>query len=265
MLTRRSVSAAAGASLLAVAGASAAPHASSWPGGAKAAVSLTYDDALGSQLDNALPALERAGFKATFFLTWENIGARADDWVKVARQGHEMGNHTMTHPCGLQGYSATSFARDELIPMEAWLDARFGQATHRLYAYPCSVTDLGPGDADAQRARYEAILKSIGFRAARACDQDSPNSSAHARDHPYRLRASATTYDRDDPTLACDYVRGAMRSGLWAILVFHNIVATRLGPGDTSIASHDAALAWLRTQPVWCAPMGRVLDHLRIG
>jgi peptidoglycan/xylan/chitin deacetylase (PgdA/CDA1 family) len=228
-------------------------------------VSLTYDDALNSQLDNALPALERAGFKATFFLTEENIGARADDWVGVARRGHEIGNHTMTHPCGLQGYSASAFARDELIPMEAWLDAHFGRASQRLYAYPCSVTDLGPGDANAQRARYEAVLRSIGFRAARTSDQDAPNSSAHARRHPYRLRASATTYDRDDPQLACDYVRGAMQSRLWAILVFHDIVDTRMALGETSIATHDAVLAWLRTQPVWCAPIGQVLDSLRGG
>lgn len=42
--------------------------ATQWPNGAKAAVVLTYDDALESQLDHAVPALDAAGFKATFFL-----------------------------------------------------------------------------------------------------------------------------------------------------------------------------------------------------
>ena len=41
--------------------------------GASVVVSLTYDDGLNSQLDNAVPALDRHGFKATFFLTEDNI------------------------------------------------------------------------------------------------------------------------------------------------------------------------------------------------
>src|SRR5258705_3115561 len=47
----------------------------SWPPGKKAAVSLTYDDALTSQLDNAAPALAGHHLRATFFIT---EGARND-------------------------------------------------------------------------------------------------------------------------------------------------------------------------------------------
>jgi peptidoglycan/xylan/chitin deacetylase (PgdA/CDA1 family) len=258
--SRRSVGAGLGAAWLAPMRAKGA-EGLAWPGGAKAAVSLTYDDALDSQITNAAPALAEAGFKATFFLTKDNISPRAlDDWVRVARAGHEIGNHTVSHPCGLQSYSPAAFARDELIPMQHWLDLNFGLSDRRLYAYPCSVTDLGPGGPNAQLARYEGLLRSIGFRAARDCDGDAPNSVAHARAHPYRLRANAVTYEADDPTVAIDYVRQAMATGAWAILVFHDIVQTRVGEGDASIRTHRAVLAWLQRQHVWCAPMGQVLD-----
>ncbi len=40
-----------------------------WPDGKRAAVVLTYDDALASQLDIAIPALDAAGLKGTFFLS----------------------------------------------------------------------------------------------------------------------------------------------------------------------------------------------------
>ena len=40
-----------------------------WPNGARAAIVLTYDDAVRSQLDNAIPALDAAGLKGTFFLS----------------------------------------------------------------------------------------------------------------------------------------------------------------------------------------------------
>ena len=39
-----------------------------WPKGKVAAIVLTYDDALRSQLDFAIPQLDAAGFKGTFFL-----------------------------------------------------------------------------------------------------------------------------------------------------------------------------------------------------
>ena len=60
---------------------------------ARAAVSLAYDDALDSQLDNAIPALDRHGLRATFYLTAGNIqrlgiALLADQAGKLFRAGH---------------------------------------------------------------------------------------------------------------------------------------------------------------------------------
>jgi len=90
---------------------SARAHRTVWPGGARGAVSLTYDDALNSQLDNAVPQLEARGLRGTFFLTEENIGDRLADWQAVARAGHEIADHTVHHPCDLRGYSPARFER----------------------------------------------------------------------------------------------------------------------------------------------------------
>lgn len=266
MLTRRSISAGltaavlGGASPAATRGGDAASN--PWPNAARAAVSLTYDDGLNSQLDNAAAALAAAGLKATFFLTLDNMDARLRDWVDLAKAGHEFGNHTVTHPCDLRAYTPAAFARREIDPMQAYMDAHFGANSARLFAYPCSATDLGPGDANQQRARYEALLKATGFRGARTCDEDAPNSPGYARAAPYGLRASAATFDKDDPDLAIAYVEDAMQRGEWAILVFHDILPARAAPGDTSIATHQAILRWLGSQPIWCAPMGEVLDRI---
>ena len=72
-----------------------------WPDGQKMAISLSYDDALKSQLDNAIPALNRHGLTASFYLTLASptVRYRLKDWQAVARQGHELGNHTIYHPC----------------------------------------------------------------------------------------------------------------------------------------------------------------------
>ena len=73
-----------------------------WPEGVRGAVSLSFDDGMPSQLKNAIPALDRYGFKGTFYVNpnysidWlRNIPA----WSRVLANGHELGNHTDRHTC----------------------------------------------------------------------------------------------------------------------------------------------------------------------
>jgi peptidoglycan/xylan/chitin deacetylase (PgdA/CDA1 family) len=233
-----------------------------WPNGARAAVSLTYDDGLDSQLANAVPALDARGLKATFFLTEENMQARLADWQAVAAEGHEIGDHTVTHPCDLRVYSADRFRREEILGSEQFLDSHFGPNPDRIFAFPCGVIALGRGAPMAAQLRYISVLRS-SFVAARAADGD-PNDPRQVGRDRYVLQAIAPTYDRDDPRLAIDYVRKALRWGFWAVLIFHDILPKRLGDGDTSIASHTVILDWITEQPLWCAPMGAVLRTLKV-
>ena len=56
-----------------------------WPGGRQAAVVLTYDDALPSDLDIAIPALDAAGLKGTFFLIGSAlVPAQIERWRAAA-------------------------------------------------------------------------------------------------------------------------------------------------------------------------------------
>ncbi|HCM48361.1 MAG TPA: polysaccharide deacetylase, partial [Colwellia sp.] len=72
-----------------------------WPNNAKAAVRIAYDDALNSQLDYALPTLNKLNLKRTFYLTLNSptVAERLTDWREVAQQGHELGNHSINHAC----------------------------------------------------------------------------------------------------------------------------------------------------------------------
>jgi len=73
----------------------------SWPNNAIAAVSLSYDDALNSQLDNAIPELDKYDLKASFYLSIASpaFQNRKQEWQKIAEHGHELGNHTINHAC----------------------------------------------------------------------------------------------------------------------------------------------------------------------
>jgi peptidoglycan/xylan/chitin deacetylase (PgdA/CDA1 family) len=231
-----------------------------WPRGGQAAVSLTYDDGLDSQLDNAVPQLDALGLKGTFFVTGENMDARLKDWVTLAQHGHEIADHTVTHPCELAAYTASRFRRQELGAMETYLNDNFGINRVRSFAYPCGVTELGAGSAALRRARYLGLLRGR-FASARTV-VGGPNDPRALNRTRYALHAFEPTYDQDEPSLAFDYVGKALARGDWAILVFHEVLEKRVGEGDTSIAVHGAILDWLSRAPVWCAPMSSVLAHI---
>lgn len=72
-----------------------------WPNQTKAAISLSYDDALDSQLTNAIPTLDKYQLKATFYLVTDAQGIfqKTDQWRSAAKNGHELGNHTLYNSC----------------------------------------------------------------------------------------------------------------------------------------------------------------------
>jgi len=66
--------------------------------GYKGAVTYTFDDANSSQLTN-YAALNALGVHMTFYLITSNIDStNRSSWAQVLADGHELGNHTVTHP-----------------------------------------------------------------------------------------------------------------------------------------------------------------------
>jgi peptidoglycan/xylan/chitin deacetylase (PgdA/CDA1 family) len=122
-----------------------------WPGGAKVAVSLSYDDALNSQLDHAIPALDARQLKASFYILPNSpvMDSRLSEWRQIAKNGHELGNHSVYHPCSaslpgrswvakhhdLDTYTVDKM-REELRTANTFLKALDGK-TERTYTVPC--------------------------------------------------------------------------------------------------------------------------------
>ena len=121
------------------------------------AVVLTYDDAIDVDLDNVLPALDSAGLRGTFYLIGASpvVSRRVVEWRVAARHGHELGNHTLFHPCAgrlptrswvspdhdLSTYTVGR-AADEIRATNALLHAIDGK-TARTFGYPCGDLQIG--------------------------------------------------------------------------------------------------------------------------
>lgn len=131
-----------------------------WPNNRQVAISLSYDDALDSQLDNAAPALRAAGLHASFYLTLSSavVAKRLQEWRELAAQGHELGNHTLFHHCrgSLPGRDwvgphqdldkrSPAQLREEILTANQFLQAIDG-LQQRTFTPPCGDTLAGGED-----------------------------------------------------------------------------------------------------------------------
>jgi len=154
-------------------GAQAAPFA--WPNGAQAAVSLGYDDGLDSQLDHVVPALNKRGLKASFYvpINGPTLPGRQNEWKAAAAAGHELGNHSLFHGCSAKGpgrewvlphrdldHQTPAGVQEQILAANTWLQSLDGQ-TRRTFTPPC--LDMQAGGQD-----FAAALKPhfVAFRAA---------------------------------------------------------------------------------------------------
>jgi peptidoglycan/xylan/chitin deacetylase (PgdA/CDA1 family) len=124
-----------------------------WPAGKRAALSLTFDDARLSQIDTGLALLDKYGIKATFYVSVDNLEKRLEGWKRAVASGHEIGNHSRTHPCtGNYEFSLKNALEDYTLPMmEKELDGasadiqRLLGVTPLTFAYPCGQKFVGRG------------------------------------------------------------------------------------------------------------------------
>ena len=231
-----------------------------WPNGAKAAVALTYDDALASQLDNATPALERAGLRGTFFLS--NVQREhVARWRALAKKGHELANHSLFHPCPAatypadprytsESYTPAQMVR-EIAQQESLLTALDGRPTHG-FASPCTVNEVNGLD-------YLEPLRAAGTvtygrtETTRAGDPAAEVSTLDVMHIPGRAFPETATAAE-----LIAFAQEAQRGGGMAVYVFHGVGGDYL---QVSNPTHEALLAWLAAhrRDIWVAPLGEIV------
>jgi peptidoglycan-N-acetylglucosamine deacetylase len=221
-----------------------------WPAGARAALSFSFDDARQSQLDVALPILDSRRVKATFYVSFEGLEARLDDWRAVAAGGHEIGNHTMSHPCStnfvwsrgnaLEDYDLARIEK-EIVGADTRIEALLG-VRPRTFAYPCGQKLVGRGEATAS---YVPIV-ARRFVVGRGAYDEQPNAP-----DTFDL-AQAFGHDADHPTLAEQMARldRALAAGGWIILFAHDVAA----PGTAHAMGTDVlegVIDYARGRGIW--------------
>lgn len=204
----------------------AAPDNFTWPHGTGAAVCLTYDDSLASQLDIAYPQLQAAGLKGTFFLqaNGNTMADRIDEWRQVAADGHELASHSLFHPCrkGTPGRDWVADERDldhytidrvrsELEITDTLLRAIDSQTT-RTFAYPCGDTVADNGSQSLFPVVEDLYIASRGVSSNLPSMQDLKFNNTPAYD----------LSNKDLPTVIA-YLEDCYEKGTVAIFLNHGV------------------------------------------
>lgn len=231
-----------------------------WPQHKKAAIVLTYDDALVSQLNVGVPQLEAAHMKATFFLTGDIDPATIPRWRRLSKRGFEIANHTIFHPClstddnpvHSESYTPYSMIR-EIEVMNHFLYAVDGK-TSRTYAYPCTETTAGGKDY------VDSLRKFNQIKYARGGGDSSDFITNFKRLDPM-LVPSFGVEDNTTGAQLIAFVKKVQLSGGMGILMIHGIGGDYI---TISAKAHLELLNYLRKNKneLWVPTFQQAMDYV---
>ena len=234
-----------------------------WPDGNTMAVSLTWDDGRKSQVEVGTPILDQHGVKATFYVVPSAVEQALEGWKLAVNNGHEIGNHSLVHPCSGNFLWARDNALEEytLTQMNTELQ-KANEKTQELlgvqptvFAYPCGQTYVGRG---INTKSYVPII-SEQFTSGRTWLDEAANDPAYCD----MAQLTGMEMDGKDFQEMKILIELAQKNGSWLILAGHDI-------GDknaqtTEVEMLKKLLPYL-TDPankIWVATVGEISEYIK--
>ena len=239
----------------------------SWPGDARGAISIRYDDALPCHYQLVAPAWESHGLCVTFYTQIYGVMASPEAWRGVAEKGHELGNHSIFHPCrkhegmnwladdyDLSKYTPRRWS-DEMRIASSVLSSLDGK-TERSFGNNCCNPELGEGDSlhSLEPLIEEQFVAGRGPHDDQVVDVSAINYSALGH-----FGADGRTFE----DLKQEIERG-IETGGWIIYMIHGV-----GEGTHGMYmdpdQHQLLVNYLsrRQDTIWTAPVATVARYLR--
>lgn len=240
-----------------------------WPGGCRAAVSLSYDDGIPVHFEHVAPLLESAGLRGTFYVpVVTGLRSYPDQFRAMAMAGHELGNHSLFHPCRCEGergnwlnpaYDLATYNErrwNEEMAVANFALQQVDGLSERTFGNTCYDNWIGPDDAriclEPMMERH--FLAARGQLTGRPVDLSSLNfwnlGTINADYHTFdQLRQELETL---------------IAAGGWIIYTMHGVGSdTHRLHIDTQ--EHRRLIAWLGEirDRLWTAPVIDVVRFLR--
>ena len=237
-----------------------------WPNGAEMALSLTFDDGRPTQVTHAIPLLDAFDVKATFYSQPENLRNELAGWRRAVAVGHEIGNHTVGHPCT----GNFAWVRYDDVVLESYdlerMRAELLQANDELedllgvrpvsFAYPCGQTYVGRG---RDTRSYVPMVAELFQTGRRWLDETS-----NAPDHFDTAQVMAMRMDGEDFSSVRRMIERTKRSGNWLVLAGHSVGDSDSSRWGTKLGMLRELLAYAQDPDngVWLAPVAEVASFI---
>ncbi|MDQ3290345.1 MAG: polysaccharide deacetylase family protein [Bacteroidota bacterium] len=235
----------------------------SWPEGKKAAVSLSFDDARLSQVDSGTALLDQYQVKATFYVVPSGVKQRLEGWKKAVSSGHEIGNHSVNHPCtgnfpwarqkALEDYSLKKM-RQELKECNQQIKELLG-VEPQVFAYPCGQKFVGRG---RKTKSYVPVVAGL-FASGRGWLDEGPNDPLFC--DPAQLTGIES--DGKDFEEILPLLEEAKKTGKWVVLAGHEMGHS--GSQTTRLSMLQKLLEYAQNPAngIWLAPVGTVNQYIQ--
>ena len=234
-----------------------------WPQDKQAAISLTFDDARMSQVDSGTALLDQYGIKATFFVVPSSVEERLDGWKKAVANGHEIGNHTISHPCtgnflwsrqnALENYSIDDM-RNELLECNKRIEKLLG-VKPEVFAYPCGQKFVG---RESNTKSYVPLVAEL-FIVGRGWRDEAMNDPGFCD----LAQVSGIEMDGKNFDEILPLIEEAKRTGQWLVLAGHEMAGS--GVQTTRLAMLKQLIEYVQdpANGIWIAPAGTVAKYIR--
>jgi beta-glucosidase-like glycosyl hydrolase/peptidoglycan/xylan/chitin deacetylase (PgdA/CDA1 family) len=233
-----------------------------WPEGKQMALSLTFDDARQSQIDNGIPLFDKYGVKATFYISAYNVVRKLEAWKRAVMSGHEIGNHSLVHPCTGNFLSFRQEALEDytLASMNAELDSANKVIAAMLgvvpvsFGYPCGQKFIGRGTLTKS---YVPLISAM-FESGRGWRDEGPN------DPLYCDMAQLTGMELDGRSFGeikklIDYAKS---HGFWLILAGHEINTSGSATSLTSTLDSILKYATDPSNGIWIDNVHSIASYI---
>lgn len=234
-----------------------------WPEGKQMAISLSFDDARESQVLLGTELLNQFGVKATFYVVPSSVKKQLEGWKKAVASGHEIGNHTLTHPCtgnfswsrknALEDYSLEKM-RNELATCNKEIKDLL-QVDSKVFAYPCGQKYVGNG---VETKSYVPLVAEM-FQSGRSWMDEAPN------DPMYCNFSQLTCIEIDGKTFEqlLPIINEAKKNGTWLVFGGHEINTD--GYQTTRVETLRKLMEYAKdpAHGVWMQPVGTVTNYIK--
>jgi peptidoglycan-N-acetylglucosamine deacetylase len=236
----------------------------SWPQGKEAAISLSFDDGRYSQVEGGIAFLDSLNTKATFYVVPSAVEERLDGWKKAVISKHEIGNHSLYHPCSgnfiwskkhaLENYTMDSM-RAELAKANDLIQKLLG-VKPRVFAYPCGQKFVGRG---INTKSYVPLIAEM-FLSGRGYMEETAN------DPVFTDFAQITGIDMDgkDFEQILPIIETARKNGQWVVLAGHEMGENGSQTTRLSMLRKLIAYAQDPANKLWIAPVGTIASYIEM-